>query len=199
MITLILILIFWGDDMKYGYARVSTEDQNLDLQIDALNQAGCEKIFQEKETGKRDDRPELEKLLAILQPGDQLVVYKLDRLGRRTNRLIELVDEFEIDGIEFISIRDSIDTTTAMGKAMFRIMAVLAEMERDLIAERTVAGLKAARKRGKQLGRPAVPKEKVDRAMKLIGSGFTIKETCEMLQISRMTLHRYMNKQEIQQ
>ncbi|WP_083964347.1 recombinase family protein [Shimazuella kribbensis] len=123
--------------MKIGYARVSTVDQILDLQIDALTEAGCEKIFQEKISRTKDDRPELNKMLEQLRSGDTLVVYKLDRLGWSTRKLIELVDELEQGGVEFVSIRDSIDTTTAVGKAMFRMLAVLAEMERGLIAERT--------------------------------------------------------------
>lgn len=180
----------------YGYARVSTQDQNLDLQINALKSAGCEKIFQEKESGKKDDREQLNLLLDQLNPGDKLIVYKLDRLGRRTAKLIDLVEELGNKGVEFVSIQDSIDTKNAMGKAMFKIMAVLAEMERDLISERTVAGLKAVKGRGTKLGRPAVPDEKVERAFKLLESGFSKSETCEMMNISRMTLYRYLRKKE---
>ncbi|MGM9924777.1 MAG: recombinase family protein [Bacillus sp. (in: firmicutes)] len=182
--------------MKYGYGRVSTLDQNLDLQIRALKQAGCDEIFTEKESGKKDDRKQLNLLLNKLQPGDELVVYKLDRLGRRATKLFQLVEDLEKQGIEFTSIQDNIDTKSAMGKAMFRIMAVLAEMERDLVAERTVAGLEAARARGKKLGRPPVSPEKVEKAMKLLDSGFSRKETCELMQISRMTLYRYIEAME---
>lgn len=183
---------------KYGYARVSTIDQNLDLQIDALVKAGVHRqnIYTEKESGKNDDRKALNELLDLLQAGDELVVYKIDRLGRRAAKLITLMDEFKKRQIEFISLQDNIDTNTSVGKALFSIMAILAEMERDIIAERTVAGLQAARERGKRLGRPPVEKEKILRAKKLIASGFTRTEICEMLQISRMTLYRYLTAEE---
>jgi DNA invertase Pin-like site-specific DNA recombinase len=111
--------------LKIGYARVSTQDQSLDLQIDALVKAGCERIFKEKMSGMKDDRPQLLQLVEYAREGDVLVVYKLDRLGRSTKRLIELSEELQERGIELLSIRDSIDTTTAVGKAMFRMLAVL--------------------------------------------------------------------------
>jgi DNA invertase Pin-like site-specific DNA recombinase len=113
--------------------------------LDALNEAGCGRIFEEKVSGMKNDRPQLNELLQFARTGDVLVVYKLDRLGRSTRKLLELVDTLEQRGIELISLRDSIDTTTAMGKAMFRMLAVLSEMERDLISERTRAGLASAR------------------------------------------------------
>lgn len=179
--------------MKFGYARVSTLDQNLDLQIDALKAAGCEKIFEEKMSGKRDDRPELLRLLDQLRPGDTLTVYKLDRLGRSTFKLLELTGELEKKGVEFISIRDNIDTTTAVGKAMFRMLAVLAEMERDIIAERTRAGLQAARARGREGGRPKVDKNKLQAAVSLYKAGqMTIPEIVAATGISKPTLYRYL-------
>jgi len=140
--------------MIFGYARVSTEEQNLDMQVDALTQFGVEKIYKEKLTGTRRDRPQLEDLLKILRSGDKIVVYKLDRISRSTKHLIELSELFNDMGVHFVSITDSIDTSTAMGKFFFRIMASIAELERDIISERTKSGLQAARSRGKKGGRP---------------------------------------------
>lgn len=181
--------------MKFGYARVSTLDQNLDMQMDALKAAGCEKIFEEKMSGKRDDRPELKRILDQLRKGDILVVYKLDRLGRSTFKLLELTQELENKGVEFISIRDNIDTSTAVGKAMFRMMAVLAEMERDIIAERTQAGLQAARARGRVGGRPKVEKSKLDAALALYEAGkMSVPEIIEATGVSKATLYRNIKK-----
>lgn len=139
--------------MIYGYARVSTKDQNLDLQLDALKSAGCQKIFSEKVSASRE-RPELEKLIGFLQPGDTVIVWKLDRLARSLKDLIKLVSDFKEQKVSFISVQDKIDTASAQGRLIFNIFASLAEFERDLIKERTVAGLDAARARGKKGGRP---------------------------------------------
>ncbi|MCH6267197.1 recombinase family protein [Neobacillus citreus] len=177
--------------MKIGYARVSTNDQSLDLQIDALNQAGCEKIYQEKISGMKDDRPQLNELIQFARNGDILIVHKLDRLGRSTKRIIELSEQLEQRGIELVSIRDNIDTTTAVGKAMFRMLAVLAEMERDLIVERTKAGLVSARARGRKGGRPRTDNKKVEKAIKLYHSEqYTVKEIEEITGVSKATLYR---------
>jgi DNA invertase Pin-like site-specific DNA recombinase len=181
--------------MKIGYARVSTQDQSLDLQIDALLQAGCEKIYQEKISGMKDDRPELLEILDYAREGDILVVYKLDRLGRSTKKLIEMSEELDNRGVELLSIRDNIDTTTAVGKAMFRMLAVLSEMERDLIAERTRAGLEAARARGRKGGRPKKDSKKVEKAVKLYDTEqYTVKEIEEMTGVSKATLYRSIKK-----
>jgi DNA invertase Pin-like site-specific DNA recombinase len=183
--------------MKIGYARVSTLDQNLDMQIDALKAAGCERIYTEKMSGKRDDRPELQRCLDALREGDTLVVYKLDRLGRSTFKLLELTEELNERGVKFASIRDNIDTSTVIGKAMFRMLAVLAEMERDIIVERTQAGLKAARARGRVGGRPSKPKKDVERALKLYDSGeYTVPEIVEMTGVSKATIYRALRKRE---
>jgi DNA invertase Pin-like site-specific DNA recombinase len=180
--------------LKFGYARVSTTDQVLDLQMDALTQTGCEKIFQEKISGMKDDRLELKKMLEHLRSGDTLVVYKLDRLGRSTRKLIELVEELDQRGVEFVSIRDSIDTTTAVGKAMFRMLAVLAEMERDLIVERTKAGLEAARARGRKGGRPKKSSIAVQKALKLYDSKeYSVSEIAELTSVSAATLYRSLH------
>lgn len=140
--------------MKIGYARVSTEDQVLDLQQDALTLASCGRIYQEKASGKNTDRPELENCLKALRAGDTFVVWRLDRLGRNLKDLIRIVNELEEQGIGFISLTEQIDTSTPAGKLVFHVFAALAEFEKNLIQERTKAGLKAARARGKYGGRP---------------------------------------------
>lgn len=181
--------------MKIGYARVSMHEQNWDLQLDALTQAGCEKIFKEKASGKRDDRPELQRCLDSLRKGDSLVIYKLDRLGRSTFKLLELTAHFEKDGIELISIVDGIDTANPVGRFFFRTMASIAELERDIIVERTQAGLKAARARGRVGGRPQTPKKDLERALKLYDSNeYTVPEIEEMTGVSKATLYRGINK-----
>jgi DNA invertase Pin-like site-specific DNA recombinase len=181
--------------MRIGYARVSTLDQSLDLQLDALNKAGCEKVYQEKLSGMKEDRPQLMELLNFAREGDVLVVYKLDRLGRSTKKLIEWSEELQARGIELVSIRDSIDTTTAVGKAMFKMLAVLAEMERDLISERTRAGLESARARGRVGGRPKKDEKQVGKALKLYNTRqYTVKEIEEMTSVSKATLYRYVRE-----
>ncbi|MGR6899331.1 recombinase family protein [Rummeliibacillus sp. BSL5] len=179
--------------MRIGYARVSTLEQSLDLQLDALEKAGCEKIYQEKISGMKDDRPELQKLIGYARKGDVLVIYKLDH---STKRLIELSEELQKRGIELVSISDSIDTTTAVGKAMFKMLAVLAEMERDLISERTRAGLESARARGRTGGRPKKDNKQIEKAIKLYRTKeYTVKEIGEITNISKATLYREIKKQ----
>lgn len=181
--------------MRIGYARVNTLDQSLDLQLDTLEKAGCEKIYQEKVSGMTDERPQLQELLKYIRKGDVLVVYKLDRFGRSTKRLIEMSEELQVRGIELISIRDSIDTTTAVGKAMFKMLAVLAEMERDLISERTKAGLESARARGRNGGRPKKDNKQVERALKLYETEqYTVKKIEEMTSVSKATLYRELKR-----
>ena len=182
--------------MKIGYARVSTEDQSLDMQVDALEAAGCERVFSEKVTGNgKKKQPELEKALDILREGDTLVIYKLDRLGRSTGKLISLSERLQDQGIELISLQDNLDTTTAIGKAMFRMIMVLAEMERDILVERTQAGLKAARRRGRVGGRPRVPAKQVDAALKLYDTrDYTVSEIEELTGIKPATLYRRLKE-----
>ncbi|MEK4086298.1 recombinase family protein [Psychrobacillus sp. FSL K6-1415] len=181
--------------MKIGYARVSTLDQSLDLQLDALEKLGCEKLYKEKISGMRDDRPQLQELLKYAREGDVLCVYKLDRLGRSTKKLIEWSEELQERGIELVSIRDNIDTTTAVGKAMFKMLAVLAEMERDLISERTRAGLESARARGRVGGRPKKDNKLVEKAMKLYDTEqYTVKEIEEITGVSKATLYRSIKR-----
>lgn len=182
--------------MLIGYARVSTIDQNLDLQRDALTSAGCEKIFTDKASGARDDRPGLEKAKSHLRKGDTLVIWKLDRLGRTVRGLINFVQELRDGGIGFRSLQDNIDTGTAAGKFFFHVMAGLAEMERDLIRERTKAGLAAARARGRNGGRPPkLTRKQLAHAMRLLQDrSTTVIEVAESLGVDRSTLYRAMSR-----
>ena len=140
--------------MKIGYARVSTFDQNLNLQLDALRNSGCEQIFEEKISAVAKERPQLTILFSKLRKGDSVVVWKLDRLGRSLKDLIDLITKMKNLGVTFVSIQDGIDTSTATGRFTFNIFASLAEFEREIISERTKAGLAAARARGRKGGRP---------------------------------------------
>src|ERR687885_646151 len=182
--------------MNIGYARVSTDEQNLDSQIDALVKAGCERrhIFTDKVSGTKDRRPGLEDALSHLREGDTLVVWRLDRLGRSLRHLIDTVTSLAEQGIGFKSLQESIDTTTSGGKLVFHIFGALAEFEREIIRERTKAGMEAARSRGKQGGRPKkLSKNKAEMARKLyLDKTHSIEEICQTLGISRMTLWRYV-------
>lgn len=181
--------------MKIGYARVSTQDQNLDRQIDQLKAAGCEKIYQEKVTGKTKSRPELDKMLDHLRKDDTVVVIKLDRIGRNTKHLIELSETFEEMGVDFISLGDSIDTSTATGKMMFTVLAAIAQFEADLNRERTMEGLASARARGRKGGHPKADPKKVDQALKMYeAKTFSLKEITEATGLSKMTIYRYLEK-----
>lgn len=146
--------------MKIGYARTSTQDQNLDLQIDALQQLGCERIYQEKISSVKDNRPELENCLKALRAGDTLYIWRLDRLGRSLKHLVQLINQLQDMDCSLVSIKENIDTSTPTGKLTFHIFASLAEFERDLICERTKAGLLSARARGRMGGRPQKLSEK---------------------------------------
>ena len=141
--------------MKIGYARVSTEDQLQDAQLDALNSAGCERVYRENYSGKSKSRPELERMIDALREGDIVVVQRLDRLARSLKDLIELLDGFKQQGVQFISLNENIDTTTAVGELAFHMIGSIAQFERRLISERTKAGLDAARARGRKGGRKA--------------------------------------------
>jgi len=185
--------------MVIGYARVSTQEQNLDLQMDALLRAGCDKIFKEHISGKNTQRAELQNMISILRAGDKVVVWKLDRLGRSLRDLIDLVTEFQKLEVNFISLHDNIDTTTATGRFTFNLFASIAEFERDIIRQRTKAGLAAARERGKIGGRPkGLSKEKIAKAKTaslLFKSGEkTVEEILRELKIGRATFYRYIKK-----
>lgn len=176
-----------------GYARVSTEDQNLSLQVDALEKYGCTKIFKEKKSGKSKERPELEAMFDYLRDGeDTVVVWKLDRLGRSMKDLLELTEEMKRRNIGFVSIKDSIDVSTATGRLYFHLMACLSEFERDIIRERTKAGLESARARGHVGGRKPADNEKLEQAFKLYDSkAIPVSELCKMVGISESTFYRY--------
>lgn len=183
--------------MNIGYARVSTKEQNLDLQKDALEKAGCVEIFEEKVSGAGKERPQLIKLIDQLRKGDVLMVWKLDRLGRSIKNLIQLVNKIQDKGAELKSLNDHIDTTTPHGKLTFHMFAALAEFEKDIIRERTLAGLATARARGRVGGRPKGLSKKAEHtaiiAERLYEEGEkTVIEICEELSISRMTLYNYL-------
>lgn len=176
--------------MKFGYARVSTADQNLDRQIDALREAGAERVFMDKASGKSLKRPQLEELLGHLRPGDVVVVSELSRLGRSTKDLIELADRFNESGVDLVSLKEQIDTSSPMGRCFFTVLAAVATMERELIVERTNEGLAAARARGRVGGRPGVPKERLDAAVALYEAGLKISEIQAATGVGRAVLYR---------
>ena len=189
--------------MKIGYARVSTLEQNLNLQLDALQNAGCEKIYRETISGVKTDRPELTKLLNNLRKDDILIVWKLDRLGRSLKHLVDLIGDLMGKGVALKSLNDPIDTTTSQGRLVFNIFASLAEFERDLIRERTLAGLTAARARGHKGGRPkGIPKKAeatVYAAETLYKEGkLTVRQICEKLGIAKGTLYNYLKSRNVQ-
>jgi DNA invertase Pin-like site-specific DNA recombinase len=181
-----------GQTMLVGYARVSTLDQNLDLQLDALRAAGCEHIFSDRTSGIRADRPGFRDALAYAREGDSVVVWKLDRLSRSLSHLIETVQELERRGIGFRSLTEAIDTSSTGGKAIFPLFAALASVERSLIQERTKAGLAAARQRGRVGGRPKLmTNEKLQAAAKLLASGTSPREIADILGVLLPTLYRH--------
>jgi len=181
--------------MKVGYARVSTRDQNLDLQLEALQKSGCEEIFSEKVSAVKE-RPELDKMISMLRKDDIVVVWKLDRLGRSLKHLIDLVSMFREKGIEFISLNDNIDTTTIHGRLIFNIFASFAEFERELISERTKAGLEAARAKGRVGGRkPGLTRESINKAftaLYLSEKDMPVSDILKQLEISKATYYRYL-------
>lgn len=185
-----------------GYARVSTKEQNLDLQIDALKEAKCTKIFTEKISATKE-RPELESLLKYLRKGDVLVIWKLDRLGRSLKDLITILESLKNKEVAFKSLKDGIDTTTSVGRLQFGIFACLAEYEREIIVERTLAGLQSAKERGKVGGRPKglsiEAKKKAKMAKNLYADkSIKVEEICKILNInSKATLYRYLEYENV--
>ena len=186
--------------MKIGYARVSTPEQSLYMQRQALKQAGCEKIFTDTASGVRSDRPGLEKVIEHLRPSeDTLVVWKLDRLGRSLQDLISIVKSLQEKKIGFHSLQESIETTTSGGKLVFHIFSALAEFERDIIRERTNAGLAAARVRGRFGGRPTLLSDKQARRLKKLYDDRknTVLEICKIFNISRPSFYNYVNNKHV--
>ena len=177
-----------------GYARVSTSDQKLGLQLDALKQAGCRRVFQETTSGANKERPQLRQALDFLQAGDTLVLYKMDRLARSVRQLIEIVDELHKRGCGFKSLTEQIDTTTAGGRLVFHIFGALAEFERGIIRERTLAGLEAARSRGRKGGRPRLmTDENIIVAKALLRDGtLSVKDVAKRVGVSPGTLYAYL-------
>jgi len=179
--------------MLIGYARVSTQDQNLELQFDALTKAGCKKIFDDKISGSRAERPGLTKALEMLREDDTLVVWKLDRLGRSVKNLVNLVGELHKQGVQFKSLTDAIDTGTTSGRFFFHVMASLAEMERELTVERTRAGLEVARQLGRKGGRKRqMTDSKIESAKKLLANGVPPRDVAKNLGVSVPTLYRWI-------
>lgn len=187
--------------MKIGYARVSTKDQNLDLQLDALRKVGCTDtyIYKEHIMSTTRERPQLKKMLEQIREGDVVVIWKLDRLGRSLADLVHLVTEIQGKGAGLLSLHDNIDTTTPQGKLTFHIFAAIAEFERDIIRERTKAGLESARARGRKGGRPkGLSKEgqiKAAATVSLYQQGKAVSEICRTLGISKKTFYKYLRQQ----
>jgi len=180
--------------MKIGYARVSTYEQNLDLQIDDLKKNGCKKIYEEKVSGSKADRPILQDMLKNLRNGDILIVWKLDRLGRSLKDLLEIVSGLQNKGVELVSLKESIDTTSSTGKLIFSIFGALAEYEKDIIRERTMAGLNSARARGIVGGRKKRLSDKDVAMLRNLANDKTIpiSTICEKFGISRKTYYNYL-------
>ena len=184
--------------MKIGYARVSTQDQNLDRQLDNLRAAGCERIFNEKMTGTKSDRPELKTMLLTLRSGDILVIDSFSRLSRSTKDLLDLVERLTRSGVHLVSLKENLDTTTATGKLMLTMLSALSQFERDLIAERTVDGLKAARARGRQGGRPraGTDKDRTQAYAMYKANVMSCSEIAARFNVSLSTLNRWIREKQ---
>lgn len=182
--------------MKFGYARVSKNDQSLDIQIQKLNEIGCNEVFKEKISGAKDNRTELNRLIEKLRPGDIVYVVRLDRLGRRMIKLVELINDFKAKGVEFVSLENNIDTTTPLGMILFSMCAAFSEMERELIRERVKAGLDAAHQKGRKGGRPkSLTPTKLETILSLKKSGeFSVNQICTMANISRSVYYRAISE-----
>ena len=182
----------------FGYARVSTEQQNLDRQLDALRKYGCDTIYNEKMTGTKRDRPELAKILDRMTEGDTVVIESLSRLGRSTKDLIELTELFQSKGVHLVSMKEQIDTSTSTGKLLFTLMSAIAQFERDVIADRTREGLKSARARGRTGGRPKTDPDAVRKAIRLYNTKeYSIKEIEEMTGVKKSTLYRNLSEDDV--
>ena len=180
----------------FGYSRVSTEQQNLDRQLDALKKYGCDLIFNEKMTGTKKERPELSKMIDRMTEGDTVVIESLSRLGRSTKDLIELTELFQSKGVHLVSLKESIDTSTSTGRLLFTLMSAIAQFERDVIADRTHEGLRSARARGRTGGRPKVDADAVKKAIKLYNTGqYSVKEIEELTGVKKSTLYRNIRSQ----
>jgi len=178
-----------------GYARVSTDVQTTRLQLDALKTAGCTRIFEDTESGARRSRPQLDRVLAELRPGDTLVVWKLDRLGRSLRDLLDVAETLKERGIALRSLTEHIDTATAAGKMLYAVLGAVAQFERDVLRERTVAGMRAAKDRGEHIGRPAALKpSQVKEARTMLGRGESPSHVARVLRVGRSTLYRAIGR-----
>ena len=178
----------------FGYARVSTEQQNLNRQLDALKKYGCDVIYNEKMTGTKRNRPELAKMLDRMTEGDTVVIESLSRLGRSTKDLIELTELFEEKGVHLVSLKEQIDTSTSTGKLLFTLMSAIAQFERDVIADRTREGLRSARARGRIGGRPKVNPDAVEKAIRLYNTQqYSVREIEELTGVKKSTLYRNLS------
>ena len=185
---------------KVGYARVSSPDQKLDSQLDALHQLDCNTVFSDRVSGSKAERPGWEQLMAYVRPGDKVVITELSRMSRSLLHLLEVVREFETQGIELISLRENIDTSTATGRGFLAIMGVIAQMERELKAERTAAGRAAAKARGRTGGRPRTDQDKLEQARLLyLHSDKTAAEVCQTVGVGRRTLFSYLAQMKSQE
>jgi len=182
--------------MQIGYSRISTENQNLDMQQDALTAAGCERIFSDVASGARQDRPELNRALDQLREGDVLVTWRLDRLGRSLKHLIEIISDLEERGVGFVSLQENFNTTSSSGRLFFHIFGALANFERDLIRERTMAGLEAARARGRRGGRPRKLSSNQIRTLKAMYTSrdHSLSEIARTFNVSRPTIYKYIEE-----
>lgn len=181
--------------MRFGYARVSTTDQNLEMQVEAIKSYGVDKIYSDKLSGKSMDRKEFGKLLEHLRSGDTLVIYSLSRLGRKTKDLIGLIEKFNAENINLVSIKENIDTNSPMGRAMIGMISIFSELEREIIVERVREGVKNARARGRMGGRPRANEEKVNEAIALYRSElYSVQEIIAKTGVSKATIYRRLNE-----
>lgn len=183
----------------YGYARVSTQSQDLERQLDILLKYSCDVILKEKVSGVKSNRPELLKLKSKVRPGDTVVVESWSRLGRSTKNLIELVEFFKVNHVKIISDKENLDTDTPQGKLMLTVFQAFSEFERDLIVQRTLEGLKSARARGRVGGRPKVDQNKLAKAVQLYQAGQPMADISNLTNISKATIYREVNRQKEQQ
>ncbi|EOP73117.1 hypothetical protein KOW_00527 [Bacillus cereus VDM006] len=184
--------------MRIAYARVSTDQQNLDRQVHALTVAGYDKLITEKYTGTAKHREGIDKLMEVARKGDTIIVESISRLGRNTLDILELIQHFTNEGIHLISLKENFDTATSTGKAMLSMVAVIAQLERDMLVDRVKEGLASAKRRGVKLGRPALDSDKIITALKMYDSGeYTVKEITSQIGISQGKLYKEINKRKL--